>query len=117
MRSSRRTTPLPERVPYPNFDGTQNCAGYGVDLFYSQFSGTQGAEELRLAREMCSDCPILAECGAYALRHELHGFWAGMTQLDRRRIRQATGVGFYLTENFSNVLDEVKFRSPKQEED
>ena len=39
------------------------------------------------ARQLCGQCPVRAQCAAYALRlHEPHGIWGGFTEADRARI-------------------------------
>ena len=50
------------------------------------------AEDPRLKKELrktCFGCPVLAECQDYAVKHEKHGFWGGMTPQERGRLRLA----------------------------
>lgn len=35
------------------------------------------------AREVCANCPVVAECRTYARRHREHGFWGGETEEER----------------------------------
>jgi putative component of membrane protein insertase Oxa1/YidC/SpoIIIJ protein YidD len=41
-----------------------------------------------MLKKVCSDCPFKQECQEYALAHERHGFWAGMTTFERDRVRK-----------------------------
>ena len=48
--------------------------------------GPPAHRELR-ARQLCGQCPVRAQCAAYALRlHEPHGIWGGFTEAERARI-------------------------------
>jgi WhiB family transcriptional regulator, redox-sensing transcriptional regulator len=61
------------------------CFGHDrPDLWFpSEHSTAASAVE---ARKICSRCPILAGCLAYALsRHEPHGVWGGLTTAQRQR--------------------------------
>ena len=40
-----------------------------------------------VARSICAECPVKAECLEYALDHENYGMWAGTSERGRRRIR------------------------------
>ena len=45
------------------------------------------AEQRRIAKALCSECPIKAECLAYALAvNEQFGIWGGMTLYQRREL-------------------------------
>lgn len=40
------------------------------------------------AKRVCVSCPILLECGEYALSaNERHGVWGGLSERQRRQIR------------------------------
>lgn len=40
-----------------------------------------------VAKRICLQCPVVAECRADALqRHEAHGVWGGLSEADRRRL-------------------------------
>ena len=72
---------------YPNYDGTQNCARMGVDVFYQDYDNSTSMEEIKNLKEFCSTCNILIECNDYAIKHEKYGFWGGTTPNERRTIR------------------------------
>lgn len=41
----------------------------------------------RDAQKVCQQCPVVAECLAYALEHEDYGVWGGTTENERRKMR------------------------------
>jgi hypothetical protein len=43
-------------------------------------------------RLACDRCVVRSECQEHALRHELHGIWAGMTAERRERLRKVLGI-------------------------
>lgn len=60
------------------------------DLFFPELAA--GRYQLAAARAACSGCPIVAQCAEYGIAHEpLHGFWGGLTVVERRQIRRARG--------------------------
>lgn len=76
-------------VPFPKFDGTQNCKGYDLDDFY--FEGKNKTETWRhnvTAKKICDDCPFLNECLLWGVYEEQHGIWGGTTARDREIIRK-----------------------------
>lgn len=40
-----------------------------------------------VAVDACNDCPVKKECGEWAIAHETHGYWGGMTAGERSLIR------------------------------
>jgi len=41
------------------------------------------------ARELCRECPVMADCLAYALANdERFGVWGGLTAAERREIKK-----------------------------
>jgi hypothetical protein len=88
-----------EKIKYPKFDGTQNCARMGVDVFYQDYDNKTTASEVADLKEFCSTCNILAECMEYAVKHEKYGFWGGTTPFERRTIRHKRKIRLNLPEN------------------
>jgi WhiB family redox-sensing transcriptional regulator len=65
------------------------CAQTDPDLFYPEKGGSP-----RLAKEVCAGCDVRAECLQYALVHgERFGVWGGLTEGERRRLREPAGQG------------------------
>jgi hypothetical protein len=67
------------------------CRGLHPDLFHPE-RGT----DTRTPKQVCADCPVTAECLAFALvNFEKHGIWGGMSERERRTLRRnltRTGV-------------------------
>jgi WhiB family redox-sensing transcriptional regulator len=65
------------------------CRDRAYFFFYEDgdtVGGPPAHRELR-ARQLCGQCPVRAQCAAYALRlHEPHGIWGGFTEAERARI-------------------------------
>lgn len=41
-----------------------------------------------IAKRLCGECPVRAECLAYALDHGAVGIWGGTSTKERRRMRR-----------------------------
>ncbi len=49
--------------------------------------GAARANRIAAAKAVCARCPVIAECGAHALRvREPYGVWGGMSEEDREDI-------------------------------
>lgn len=66
------------------------CRDIDPEIFYPQ--PTDGHGE-RLAKAICSHCPVLTACREYALGYEgargvdmVYGVWGGLTPSERRRL-------------------------------
>ncbi len=65
-----------------------NCADKPPSLFFP--SDGVGVE---VAKRVCSDCPMQAQCLDYALDNRIdHGVWGGTSERERRRILKARGA-------------------------
>jgi WhiB family redox-sensing transcriptional regulator len=67
------------------------CTSTDPDLFFP----TQGGDtrSAQLAKAICAECPVLAQCLAYAVEDpSVVGIWGGTTLLDRQRIRRDKGL-------------------------
>jgi len=42
----------------------------------------------RQLRALCNSCEVNVECLNWAIRHEMHGYWAGTTEDQRREFRR-----------------------------
>jgi len=69
------------------------CRGTDTDMFFSP-EGERGnvrARRERAAKQICQDCPVLADCRAYALTAtESYGIWGGMSETERARHTRRT---------------------------
>ena len=50
--------------------------------------GDGASIEVRWAKEMCHQCPVMRECGSFGLKWEPLGIWGGLTGQDRRQIHK-----------------------------
>ena len=58
------------------------------DIFFPEdATGYMQREEIKLAKQICSDCPIKNACADYALTaEEPYGIWGGMTPVERHNL-------------------------------
>lgn len=62
-----------------------NCVGM-VDAMYPPL-GPDGHGQYAVARRVCQNCDVMADCLAYALAaREQDGMWGGLTPTERRRL-------------------------------
>ena len=103
MKPSRR---LCDMSSYPRFDGTQACAGPPAATAPA-YAGTLGANP-KPAQVLCRGCTFAAACRGYALDHDVHGVWGGLTEEERSALR----ITQHLAEPLSvcDELDELVMR-------
>jgi WhiB family redox-sensing transcriptional regulator len=59
------------------------CAQTDPEAFFPEKGGSA-----RAAKAVCMQCPVRAECLAFALEHdERYGVWGGLSERERRRLR------------------------------
>jgi WhiB family redox-sensing transcriptional regulator len=68
------------------------CGDADPAIFFPDLTEPYPRDVLDAARDICSRCPVHAECHAHALDAETEGIWAGTTPRDRRRIRKSLGL-------------------------
>lgn len=51
-------------------------------------------EEIREVKKVCHSCPVLQNCGTYALRqgYDFPGIWGGMTKRERNVLLGQAGI-------------------------
>lgn len=70
------------------------CKGMPIDLFF--FERGDGVTQSKKAKEICQDCPVIKECGRFAIENHIHyGFWGGMTHEARKAHAQKLGIHDY----------------------
>lgn len=63
------------------------CSNY-PDLFFPEHYAN--VWDVKIARDMCSGCPIVAQCAEYGIKNELeHGIYGGLTVRERIAISNA----------------------------
>lgn len=81
------------QVPYPKFDGTQNCADMDTQEFYYENEDKMKTyRHNQKAKQICNDCFFLAECLTWGVYEEQHGIWGGTTPLERANIRKKLNI-------------------------
>jgi WhiB family redox-sensing transcriptional regulator len=67
------------------------CRGHNPDIFFPEDFGTPDhKKKVKLAKSICSYCPVIEKCYNHALKHEDYGIWGGTTAAERIRIRDAS---------------------------
>ena len=81
----------PTNLPGPNADLWDwqmrgSCRGIDSSVFFhpdGERGRARAQRELR-AKEICRQCPVLAQCRTHALRvSEPYGIWGGMSETER----------------------------------
>lgn len=75
----------------PEFTGAEPCTELGTDLFFSDEENGHQVDAARL-RRVCGGCEMLTECREYAIRHQVKGFWGGLTERERREVRRRRNI-------------------------
>lgn len=57
---------------------------------WSREAACHGVYNNRDIKQLCGDCPVLAECLNYAVVHEQYGYWGGTNETERREVRNRT---------------------------
>ncbi len=64
------------------------CRGMDPELFFPARGYT--GHDMAPAKAVCSTCPVIRDCLAYALRNgEKVGVWGGLSEQERRRRRRS----------------------------
>lgn len=78
-------------LAYWDWQQHARCRGMDSSVFFSP-SGEQGAEKQareKKARAVCGRCPVIEACAWTAMSGpEPYGVWGGMSESERRRLRQ-----------------------------
>ena len=62
------------------------CAQIDPDLWFAEEGNYQASVE---AKKICQTCPVVVECGEYAIRANiLYGIWGGMTLRERQAVKR-----------------------------
>lgn len=69
------------------------CRGHEQALFFPPEAGERKEQRQvreQAAKRICQSCPVSEECLAAALdRHESHGIWGGLNEIERRVLLRA----------------------------
>jgi WhiB family redox-sensing transcriptional regulator len=65
------------------------------DAFFPD-AGARGYMDSYMAKDACSQCPLIRECGVYAIEaKEPFGIWGGLTPEERKRETKTTFLARY----------------------
>jgi WhiB family transcriptional regulator, redox-sensing transcriptional regulator len=68
------------------------CADQDPDLFFPVGSSGPALRQTMRAKAVCAQCPVRAECLAWALdTGQPHGVWGGLDEQEREQLRGADG--------------------------
>jgi WhiB family redox-sensing transcriptional regulator len=66
------------------------CRDTDPDLFFPVGTTGQALIQIARAKEVCGECPVSAECLAFALEtNQDSGIWGGTSEEERRALRRA----------------------------
>ncbi len=68
-----------------------SCKGLDTNDFFVD-DGNKRYENEPYLKRICSNCPVRLVCLDYALNHAVTGWWGGMSEKNRRSMRQRLGI-------------------------
>ncbi len=90
--------------PDSNWQKDASCRGTDPELFFPDKGKPQ-----REAKIVCNGCPVKAECLDYAIKNgEKFGIWGGMSERERRRIRDTRAVARQAINNVYEIQNESR---------
>lgn len=99
---------------YPRFDGTQACAA--EPTLVAVFTSHAAGESDTRAAAVCAGCGFLEHCRSYALTHDVHGIWGGLTDEDRKvsRVRAHLPEPRSITDELDDLVRSWRSRTDQQ---
>jgi WhiB family transcriptional regulator, redox-sensing transcriptional regulator len=77
----------------PRFFEDPACATVGGDFWFPEkHDGTSNSTEMLLAISICKQCTHQVECAEWGINKERFGIWGGVTERQRRIIRQQKNI-------------------------
>lgn len=63
------------------------------DIWFAGRNGSEARAQTNEAQDICYGCPVLQQCGQWALdAREVWGVWGGMTETQRRSVLRRRGI-------------------------
>ncbi len=99
---------------YPRFDGTQACAT--EPTLAAVFTAPAASEYDTRAAAVCTRCRFLEHCRSYALTHDVHGIWGGLTDEDRKvsRVRAHLPEPRSITDELDDLVRSWRYGTDQQ---
>lgn len=82
---------------FPTWRDDGACLSEPVSLFFPDGEKGRNAVQAEQAKAVCARCPVLYECLKAALDGNEYGIWGGMTEQERRNLKNKTSVAQYAT--------------------
>ena len=82
---------MEETIKAPYFDGSQPCAQIGGDLWFPDENGDMHGASGFL-KKVCGSCEFKEACFNYAITHNVEGFWAGTSAVERKKYRSKHNI-------------------------
>jgi WhiB family redox-sensing transcriptional regulator len=102
-----------KRVPYPKYTGDEPCTQLGVDAMFPEGNSNDQRYAVKVAKSICTTCPIIADCLEFAIHHEIYGVWGGRSEAERHEIRQLRNIAVVASDYIDGYL-ELQDRLDKQ---
>lgn len=67
-----------------------NCIGIDPEMFFTEHVYDQN--DLYFLKKVCNACEIFSDCRDYSIKHDVDGFWAGMSKTARQKERKRLGI-------------------------
>lgn len=89
------------RLPSPHSENWEwqryaACRGMSSTLFFDSFGERPPARARRVgqAKEICTDCPVIADCRRHAVEaREPYGIWGGLAEEERSALLRSGDPG------------------------
>ncbi len=78
-------------MDYPDFSQAR-CREVGTEFFFTEENNETNISVYALGKTICSGCSVRQQCLEWAVRHEAHGLWGGMTPRERMLIRKKRNI-------------------------
>lgn len=83
-----------QKLPKPLLDNYEwqykgECNKHNPETFFLPYNARMSEKTalIKVAKDICAQCPVIAECLSYALDTEQEfGVWGGLSEDERRRI-------------------------------
>ena len=76
---------------YPDLSQAR-CREVGTEFFFTEEDNERDISVYALGKTICSGCLVRRECLEWAVKHEAHGLWGGMTPRERMAIRRERNI-------------------------
>jgi WhiB family redox-sensing transcriptional regulator len=87
-----------------------SCKEVGVDIFFAETEQRtrEQINKSKIAKAMCSQCKVQAECLSYALNNKIdYGIWGGFTSRERKNICTIFKLKSYTTPLTKTIINKT----------